>query len=263
MKCHEVRKYLPAFHDNELDVRTNVDILEHVGMCDGCAAHLELQRDLKRAVASNIGAVRAPEELHARITSMISGEARRENTLMARWLRFSNRGGVRAVLAAASILLVFGLLYRLAQPSGFSGAAVNAHIAALRDQVPTIISTGDAERAERVAFIKMNCHPPVPLFNHEEFQLVGAGPAQIELQDVGQFVFRYKGETVSMFVFKDLPLDEIGGYERQASLGLVKVYSRRGVNLMAWDRGGFTYILVADLPVDELLSKLAPRPAGE
>jgi len=258
VNCRDARKYLSAFLDDELDVRTNIEILEHVGICPECARCLEEQRLLKESVARYIGSVRAPEHLRARIADALSSVGSRRRVDAALLREAVKSGWFRIAAAAASILVVFGLVYGLllSPTAGLGFDAMNKHIAVLRDEVPAWVYTRDRERALRLALFRFHSKPAIPLLSDEQFELVGAGPAEMESRDVGHFCFRYGGVTVSMFVFEGLPLTEIGGAERETRLGVVKVDHRGEMSLVGWRTGSFTYVMVGRLSEEDFLKVL-------
>lgn len=260
MNCLETKKYLSAFLDNELDTRTNVDVVEHLRMCDHCAGRLEELGGLRGALSSYMKSVKAPQSLRDRITENLLDPAAHRRRVRAALRDFTANGWFRALTAAASILVVFTVVYvvLLRPPAVLASGAISKHLAVLRDQVPTWLYTTDAEKAKRRALIKMAHKPALPLIENSGFQLVGAGPCEIELRNVGHFVFRYKNEAVSMFVIEGMTADEFGGSDMQTPLGTAKVDSRRGANLVAWNAGNFTYVLVSRIPAGELLDKIAP-----
>jgi len=264
MNCMQARKYLSAFMDSELDVRTNIEVLEHVEMCGACAQRLEEQRQLKGLVAAHVESIRAPEGLRARIMASLTAAGGRRLLSWATWREVASTEWLKASAVAASIIVVFGLVYGvlLAPPTPLNEGAVRAHMAWLGDQVPSFMVTHDARKARGYAFVKFVRKPTVPLLDDEAFELVGAGPAEIESMNVGHFVFRYKAVTVSMFIFEGLDLDEIAGTEKRIGDGFVKVDSRGRMNLVAWKTGEITYFLVSGLPQSDLLHISGPSRAG-
>lgn len=261
MNCVDTRKYLSAFVDDELDVRTNIEVLEHVEICEACAARLEAESRLKGVVSSYVDSMRAPLSLKVKASEALRKASAPGLRIRAILRDFTGNGWVRALTAAASILVVFTLVYKvlLAPPAALNAGTIREHAAVLRDQVPTFFYTADLERAKRLALCKMEGQPSVPLLGEEEFQLVGAGPSEIEFRNVGHFVFRYKAETISMFVFEGVAEDGIGGRKVETRLGTAKIDSIRGMSLLAWQGGDFTYVLVSRLPGAELLEKIGPR----
>ena len=260
MNCLETRKYLSAFIDSELDTRTNIDVVEHVRMCARCEGRMEELNALKSRVEALMKSARAPQALRDRIMEGINDPAAHKRGVGLVVRELASNGWVRALAAAASILIVFTLVYvvLLRPPAALNSGAISEHMAFLRDQIPTFLYTTDAERATRRAFVKIPAKPAVPLIDAKEFQLIGAGPAEIELKDVGHFVFRYRSEVISMFVFEGLQASDVGGSERQTQLGPVKIDSRRGLNIVAWNAGNFSYVLVSRMAVNDLLDKIAP-----
>jgi anti-sigma factor RsiW len=250
-----VRKYLSAFQDNELDVRTNIQTLEHLEMCEGCSARLEEHRLLQDLVASHISSIETPAGLREIILDKLSTAGTRGVSIIARWREFAAAGWFRAAVAAASIIVVFGLVYGvlLAPPAPLNRAAASAHVAWLSDQVPSFFVTTDAERARKLATFMFRQEPSMSVLDNPQFELVGSGPAEIEGRKVGHFVFRYKAATVSMFIFEGLDISEVAGVERESGATTFKVDSRGGMNLVAWTGGNFTRMVVSSLPASDLM----------
>lgn len=260
MKCTEARKFLSAFVDNELDVRSNLELLDHVQICQDCSRRVDDLKRLKDAVESYMSSVGAPREVKDRVLESLHRGTRVAGRLDHRLGRLAHTGWFRVSVAAASILLVFGLVYGLlvTPPAALNRQAAMAHIAAVQLKGTTIVYTEDLLRAKRLAFFRMNPKPDVPLLDSNEFELVGAGPAQIELSNVGHFLFRYHAMTISMFVFEDLSLDDVAGRAVDTRLGPARLDQRGDLCLVAWKRSGFTYILVAHLTADELIGMVGP-----
>ena len=262
MNCSQTRKFLSAFQDNELDVRTNIELLEHIEMCDGCRARLEAERRLKEAIAGHLDSIFAPEYLRVRIADKLRTVP--GGGVLVMWREAARSPWFRVVTAAASIFMVFTLVYWviLAPETALNDDAVSSHFAVLRDQAPSFYLTDDAERAKRLALFKLHEKPSLPLIGDSQFELVGAGPAEIQMRDVGHFVFRYKAATVSMFVFKGFSLDEVGGTAVRTRFGDSKLSSRGGIALLSWQAEDFTYILVSQTSTQELLNLVGPAPAA-
>jgi anti-sigma factor RsiW len=260
MNCNQTRKYLSAFLDSELDVRTNIEVLEHVEICRDCARKLDRQRTLRDAVSGYIASVEAPASLRARVKGALAEAAAGRSRLAGTAAEYASKGWVRAFAAAASILVVFALVYQvlLAPSTGVNAATMREHAAVLRDRVATFMYTENAERARKVATFKMSEKPVIPLADGESFSLVGAGPVEIQLRDVGHFVFRYKAEMVSLFVFEGLGIDAVSGRTVMTGLGEARADESGGVSLVAWRGGHFTYILVSRLSEDVLLNEVGP-----
>lgn len=67
MKCHETKRRLDLFMDGELSVPDNLEVLEHLNLCRGCAGVYEGEKSLRTALREGPGAVRAPAGLADRV----------------------------------------------------------------------------------------------------------------------------------------------------------------------------------------------------
>ena len=70
MNCREAGKFLYAFADGELETRDNLQVLEHVNMCQECCGRVSRQQQLKAAIASSFCNEQAPLSLRDRIISV-------------------------------------------------------------------------------------------------------------------------------------------------------------------------------------------------
>jgi anti-sigma factor RsiW len=259
MNCPEARKFISAFVDDELDVRTNVEVLEHLEMCSECAERVESLQALNGVVASYVGSVEAPARLRRRTARLIEGGQLSHRRFAAAFRKTFHGGAFNIAVAAASILLVFGAIYGylVISPSAYNNKTVMAHLAMLQDRNPVFFGTDDAERAEKLALFKMDSKPDVPLIDRDEVRLLGAAPEEIELRNVGHFAFEHGSVTVSMFVFEGAALDDVRGRLENTRLGRTKIESRGGFDLVAWQHMGFTYIVVAKMPAEDLIDMVA------
>ena len=257
MNCRDVRKYLAAFIDDELDVRANVEILEHAEMCPKCVRRIEALDRQNDLVRGYISGVKAPRGLEERIIADLRGGWVEAEPSVAPDTLFRKRWFHMAA-AAASILVVFGVVYAvlLAPRAQFNHHAISAHVSVMHDDMTVFCFTSDPVRARRMALLGMGEEPTVPLFDGVGFELVGAGPAEIEHKNVGHFVFRYKAAPVSLFVFEGLGLDEIDGSDIVTRMGAAKSERRGNWSLLGWQKGGFTYIMVGELGISELVDTI-------
>ena len=72
MTCKELRKYLYAFADGELETKENLEALEHLNMCPSCCRKVSAQQELRRSVARIYQGDAAPAELRARVRASLS-----------------------------------------------------------------------------------------------------------------------------------------------------------------------------------------------
>lgn len=70
MKCHEARHRLDLFMDGELSVPENLQVLEHLNLCRGCASAYEGEKALRGSLKAQLGAERAPAGLHEKLSGV-------------------------------------------------------------------------------------------------------------------------------------------------------------------------------------------------
>lgn len=104
MKCHEARRRLDVFMDNELDVAENLRILEHLNLCPGCAETFEAEKLLREGIVEALR-VPAPAGLREKIRAR------------ARW-------GWRRLAVAAAVLGIVGVASVVLWPKAPSAAAL-------------------------------------------------------------------------------------------------------------------------------------------
>ena len=71
MGCDRYRKYVGAFADGELEVKDNLDFLEHIKMCPACAARVDEVTTMKGALQHAYADVEPSESLRLRIAASL------------------------------------------------------------------------------------------------------------------------------------------------------------------------------------------------
>lgn len=74
MNCVESKRYLDLFLDGELDVETNLKVLEHLNLCPPCSKVFEGERWLGGEIRSRLSEEKAPAELVGRLQQAIARE---------------------------------------------------------------------------------------------------------------------------------------------------------------------------------------------
>src|SRR5689334_4624786 len=68
MQCDEVLEKLSAFHDNELDLASSVEIERHLDTCPGCVDALDRMDQLSQRLRSDAPYYPAPDHLRERVS---------------------------------------------------------------------------------------------------------------------------------------------------------------------------------------------------
>ena len=75
MNCVDAKRHLDLFLDGELDVETNLKVLEHLNLCSGCAKTFEGERWLGGEVRRKLCENKAPDALKNRICLALDRES--------------------------------------------------------------------------------------------------------------------------------------------------------------------------------------------
>lgn len=128
MNCRGVRKFLYAFADDQLGVKANCEVLDHLKMCPACSRLVEEHQTLRRAIGRTLAEVQVPHSLHSRVAGALSPAAASPSRRTFAWTLQAPRH--RATAIAAALLLLVGAtwigasLLRKAPPPAVSPVVV-------------------------------------------------------------------------------------------------------------------------------------------
>ena len=71
MNCQETQELLHGYMDGELDLRSNLDVEQHVQACPACARALQAQQALRSALGDSALYYKAPPHLRARVQTTL------------------------------------------------------------------------------------------------------------------------------------------------------------------------------------------------
>src|ERR1700760_3834264 len=71
MNCAETKRLVDAYVDNELDLRSALDLEEHIAGCDSCEADEKGLRELQASARTNLTRYAPSPELGARLREAI------------------------------------------------------------------------------------------------------------------------------------------------------------------------------------------------
>jgi len=216
---------------------------EHAGGCAGCRQFLEDMRRLAGNIRQAVPRPEAPVEVRDRLFKAIA-RARIDGAPGATSRRRRLWAGI-----AAAVLLAGGTWAGLSTVSGRGHlppdplrAIVEDH---LRAQRQTGLASSDSLElalwlAERVPF-----RVAIPLF--PEARMTGARLLLANGQSAAVVDYLIGGRPLSYYV---VPVSRATASD---SVGGVRVTSRTGYRIAAWEDGGLTHALVAGLPATKLV----------
>jgi len=237
MNCDDVRRLADAHHDGELDLMRQMDIDEHVGQCQACAAVYESHRALSSALAADPLYLTAPPSLRRRVRSTLQGGG-----AASPWSRVRSLQWVGAGLAAIAVALVAGPMASRRFQADPTQELVSAHIRSLMASHLTDVASSDRHAVKPWFAGKLDFSPPVVDLSEAGFPLAGGRLDYIGDRPVAALAYRRGEHVINLFVWPSA-----ADAARRAD-----ARSRQGYNVVSWNRDGMNYWAVSDVNAAEL-----------
>ena len=260
MNCRELREYLFAFLDSEVDSALSIDVQRHLEQCPECAREAEIERTIRRQLANALHESNG-EQTHASdppldevFARAASGDKPRLKSAPLRWR------WVSALSAAAVIgfVAVVGFLRGDGEPAHHSNQFVDLLIADFehfqaKGQPLQIVSSDPTEVSnwvtEQTAF-----NITLPALGEAHGRLLGARKCTIDGKPAALAAYDFHGALASLVVMPGTYPD-IDSMERIEQDGHTHWVDRcKGHTVLACKRGALVYAAVSTLPEDRLLA---------
>lgn len=279
MNCEDLRPWLNAYFDGELDLPRTLEIETHLEGCPDCGRQLEAMRTLGGAVRQPTLRYAAPTALRAQILAALPPEAvteavpappavaakpavmsatvpvrRRPLFAVFRWPEFV----MGAVCASLAITVWMNQnmprfvepdrLYAPLPPEPFGDATdlandvVASHVRSLMaNHLEDVIST-DHHTVKPWFDGKIDFAPPVHDLAAAGFPLAGGRLDYLDGRPVAALVYRHGKHFINLFIWP------VGAGDATAE----STGSIRGYNVVHWTAGGDNFWAVSDTAVEEL-----------
>jgi anti-sigma factor RsiW len=225
MNCAQARTLLGAHLDNELDVRSSLDIEAHLGECAACRAELADLRTLHEAAGAHLSRYAPTPAFEARLATAVGARPRPRSA----WLAASALG----TIAMAAILLF------LVRPGDgadrrLGDEIVDAHTRSLLADHATDVLSSDQHTVKPWFNGKVPFGVPVSDFATAGFPLVGGRLDYLGGREVAALVYRRRNHLINAFVWPQ------GADTAPTEL------AERGYSVLHYARGGLAWWLVSD-----------------
>ena len=242
MTCAEASRLIGPWVDDELDVRSAMDIESHVARCPDCVRERNELLALRETARERLPRYELPPQLDDRLWRQVRETATAERPRRARrWLREAG------MMAAAACLAVIGTVavQRGGEPRD---EIVDAHVRSLQAQHLTDVVSSDQHTVKPWFQGKIDFAVPVRDFAEQGFVLTGGRLDVIDGRQVAAVVYRRRQHVMNLFVWAD-------GHGDAAP----RSFTQRGYRVTSWSQGGLEYRLVCDVTAaesDELVGLL-------
>jgi anti-sigma factor RsiW len=226
MTCAQARPLLGAHLDNELDVRSSLELEEHLRECAGCRAELADLRTLQESARAHLTRFAPSPALEARLATAVRGPRRPRRAWLA--------GAGAAMFAAAAAL--FLLFLRPGDGNGrpLGDEIVDAHTRSLQAHHLTDVLSSDQHTVKPWFNGKIAFGVPVSDFTAAGFPLVGGRLDYVGGREVAALVYHRRNHTVNVFVWPET-----------ADAAPTEL-AERGYAVLHYARGGLAWWLVSD-----------------
>lgn len=240
MNCAEIRKFLHAHADGELDIANSLELERHLKTCAACAAENNSLQSLRAALRDSGLAYCAPKSLHKKVWQITrpANEEIPTREISWQWLW-------QWLAAGATALAVLTLILR---PAGISehdqllNEAVAAHVRSLQAEHLTDVTSSDQHTVKPWFDGKLDFAPDVKDFAAQNFPLIGGRLDYLNSHAVAALVYRHNKHLINVFVWPLKNSEAVkGGTE-----------NRRGYFLLNREANGLHLCLVSDLNEKEL-----------
>ncbi len=257
MNCTEIREYLFAFLDNELDAHLSIELQHHLDHCPACAQQAEIEREVRRQLGGVLAPTEAVPVFDASIlqATLTDGRAELGSSRLAkrRW-----RAAQLVGIAAAAVVVILWTLTRDATaPSPQAGNLADLVVQDYEhfmDEGQTVqLASADAAEVSTWLRAQTGLEVSIAAMTHERCKLVGARKCTLSGQPAAFALYDMAGTPVSL-VATDGAAIGVGKMKRiENSASEYWVDRREGHTVVAKRAGDLIYAAVSTLPQNDLI----------
>jgi anti-sigma factor RsiW len=241
MTCTEANRLIGPWLDDELDVRSVVEVEGHVARCPTCGRERDEILALRETARERLPRFDPPPGLEERLLRSVRAAATPRPRPARRWLR-------EAALMAAAACVAVAATSTLRTGGDPSGEIVDAHLRSLQPGHLTDVASSDQHTVKPWFQGRIDFGVPVRDFAAQGFPLVGGRLDMVDGRPVAALVYSRRQHLINVFV------GPVADRDRPLRTG-----SSRGYRVSSWAQGGLKYRLVTDVnaaDADQLVSLL-------
>ena len=229
MTCIEANRLIGPWLDDELDVRSMVEVEGHVARCAACGRERNEILALRETARERLPRFDPPPGLEQRLFRAVRTAAAPRPRPARRWLR-------EAALMAAAACVAIAATSSIRRSGDPSAEIVDAHLRSLQPGHLTDVVSSDQHTVKPWFNGKLDFSPPVHDFSGRGYPLLGGRLDYVNGRPVAALVYGRRQHLINVFVGpvadRDQPL---------------RSSSSRGYRVSSWAQGGLEYRLVTDV----------------
>ena len=246
MNCKEVKKYLDAYIDEELEAGIMLKAEAHLEACESCGSVVLVKRQLKKNLRE-LGKIKAPEHLRQNIISLARARRKRSTLLTVAATPFA---------AAAAVLLVFTFASPKSNEEPLSEVVddvVQRHVR----ELPMEVEGPDPIRAASWFRGKVDFPVRPPQLNLQRAHFQGARLSNVQAHQAAHMTYTVDGHRVTVMIFNPSTTLLTGGVPVTVANKEVLLGRRNGFNVAVFFEGDMAYAMSSDLPKERLIKLIA------
>ena len=250
MNCTEIREYLFAFLDNELDAHLSIELQHHLDHCPACAQQAEIEREVRR----QLGGVLADDQAVPAFDAVDLAATLADGRAEPGTARFSGRRWRAAKLVGlAAVVTAVVILWTATRPGSLADLLVQDYTHFVNDGKSVQLASTDADEVSAWLRGQTGLEVSIAATTGPRCKLIGARKCKLAGRPAAFALYEMNGTAVSL-VAADAALADMGTMKRADSHGdEVWVDRCKGHTVVAKRRGQLGYAVVSTLPQDDLI----------
>jgi anti-sigma factor RsiW len=231
MTCVEATRLIGPWLDDELDVRSVVDIEAHLARCAGCSREKEELLALRETARERLPRFDPPPGLEERVLRAVREAGGRRPAR-----RFWREAALMAAAACVAVIATSSFRPR----SDPADELVEAHLRSLQAGHLADVASSDQHTVKPWFQGKVDFAVPVRDFAADGFELVGGRLDRLGGHPVAALVYRRRQHLLNLFVWPGRAGEEP-----------TRSFSSRGYLVSSWAKDGLEFRLVTDMSATE------------
>ena len=245
MICEDASRLIQGYADDEVDLRTSLDLEQHLKECASCAREYQSVVALRSALKQNLPYYEASAALTKRVRSSTRAAVRAETG--SRWRPYFVSSQWRWPVAAAAVLFVTIVLRGVIPGPPSIGdvlgrEVVASHVRSLMANHLTDVLSSNQHTVKPWFDGKLDFAPVVLDLSAQGFPLVGGRLDYLDDHPVAALVYHYRLHVINLFTWPT----------GRAPDTQPRLATQEGYNSVHWTESGMEYWAVSDVAPSQL-----------
>ena len=244
MECSKIKKLIFHYLDQELDVKENLAVEEHVMQCEECSAFLKDRQRFLVALQCAPIQEDVPFGLETRIKARLD-DLEKESGLKSwgwRWL-------APTVTVLSVCIVTFFLFFKEGEELPyFVRYSVESHKQQISGTLPLEIVSSDPFEVGAWFRERIEKMPYLPRFTDKNLQLVGGRLVNYDNTLLASIRYLYKGKDITLLIAPQNKKTSVA-HSNNVTIGhqKINIASHNGLNALSWSNNNKNFALVSDL----------------